>query len=107
MNALKRRAGRIPPTVLLQLADERVRAIGTPLQESVFVHGDVHGGNMLWAADICVALSDWKTAGAGDPGVDLGELRKQMALQYGPDAPAHVLNGRQRQAGRTAVNVAY
>ncbi|MEQ7005704.1 aminoglycoside phosphotransferase family protein [Actinopolymorpha sp. B17G11] len=101
-----RRAGRIPTTALLQLADERVRAIGTPSQESVFVHGDVWGGNMLWAADICVALIDWKTAGAGDPGVDLGELRKQMALQYGPDAPAHVLNGWQRQAGRTAVNVA-
>lgn len=102
-----RRAGRMPTTALLQLADERIRAIGTPLQESVFVHGDVWGGNMLWDGDVCLALIDWKSAGAGDPGVDLGELRKQMALQYGPDAPAHVLNGWQRQAGRTAANVAY
>ena len=105
--ASDRRAGRMPTTALLQLADERIRAIGTPSQGSVFVHGDVWGGNMLWDADICVALIDWKTAGVGDPGVDLGELRKQMALQYGPDAPAHVLNGWQRQAGRDAVNVAY
>jgi aminoglycoside phosphotransferase (APT) family kinase protein len=102
-----RRAGRMPTTALLQEADERIRAIGTAEQESVFVHGDVHGGNMLWHADTCLALIDWKTAGAGDPGVDLGELRKQTALQYGPDAPAHVLNGWQRQAGRSAVNVAY
>lgn len=102
-----RRAGRMPTTALLHEADERIRAIGTPPQESVFVHGDAHGGNMLWHADSCVALIDWKTAGAGDPGVDLGELRKQMALQYGPDAPDHVLNGWQRQAGRAAVDVAY
>lgn len=105
--ASDRRAGRMPTTALLQLADERIRSIGTPSQESVFVHGDVWGGNMLWDGDVCLALIDWKTAGAGDPGVDLGELRKQMALQYGPDAPAHVLNGWQRQAGRDAVNVAY
>jgi aminoglycoside phosphotransferase (APT) family kinase protein len=102
-----RRAGRMPTTALLQLADDRIRTVGTPPQQSVFVHGDVHGGNMLWDADICLALIDWKSAGAGDPGVDLGELRKQMALQYGPDAPAHVLNGWQRQTGRDAVNLAY
>ncbi|NYH92852.1 phosphotransferase [Actinopolymorpha rutila] len=102
-----RRAGQMPTTELLQEADKQLRAMGTPAQESVFVHGDVWGGNMLWDGDVCLALIDWKTAGAGDPGVDLGELRKQMALQYGPDAPAHVLNGWQRQAGRNAVNVAY
>src|SRR5829696_5812052 len=71
------------------------------------VHGDVWGGNMLWEADRCVALIDWKTAGVGDPGVDLGSLRMQMALQYGQDAPAHVLEGWQRQAGRAAVAVPY
>lgn len=105
--AADRRAGRMPTTPLLQLADERIRALGTPPRESVFVHGDVWGGNMLWDGDICLALIDWKTAGAGDPGVDLGELRKQMALQYGPDAPAHVLDGWQHQADREAANVAY
>jgi hypothetical protein len=31
----------------------------------------------------------------------------QMALQYGQDAPAHVLEGWQRQAGRAAVAVPY
>jgi aminoglycoside phosphotransferase (APT) family kinase protein len=62
---------------------------------------------MLWEDDRCVALIDWKTAGVGDPGVDLGSLRMQMALQYGQDAPAHVLEGWQRQAGRAAVAVPY
>lgn len=62
---------------------------------------------MLWEGDLCVALIDWKTAGVGDPGVDLGSLRMQMALQYGQDAPAHVLEGWQRQAGRAAIEVPY
>ena len=78
-----------------------------PAAPSVFLHGDVWGGNMLWEGDRCVALIDWKTAGVGDPGVDLGSLRMQMALQYGQDAPAHVLEGWQRQAGRAAIAVPY
>ena len=64
-----------------------------PAAPSVFLHGDVWGGNMLWEGDRCVALIDWKGAGVGDPGVDLGSLRMQMALQYGQDAPAYVLEG--------------
>ena len=97
----------MPTTPLLQQADERVRSHGVPAAVSVFLHGDVWGGNMLWEGDRCVALIDWKTAGVGDPGVDLGSLRMQMALQYGQDAPAHVLEGWQRQAGRAAIAVPY
>jgi aminoglycoside phosphotransferase (APT) family kinase protein len=91
----------------LQLADERIREVPRPQGQAVFVHGDIWGGNMMWSGDTCLALIDWKTAGAGDPGVDLGELRMQMALQYGPSAPAHVLDGWQRASGRRATNVPY
>jgi aminoglycoside phosphotransferase len=92
---------------LLQLADERLRAIPRPQGETVFVHGDIWAGNMLWDGDQCVALIDWKNAGAGDPGVDLGNLRMKMAIQYGPEAPDHVLDGWQRESGRQASHVAY
>ena len=105
--AAERRRDRMPTTPLLQQADERVRSHGVPAAASVFLHGDVWGGNMLWEGDRCVALIDWKTAGVGDPGVDLGSLRMQMALQYGQDSPAHVLEGWQRQAGRAAIAVPY
>jgi aminoglycoside phosphotransferase (APT) family kinase protein len=105
--AAERRRGWMPTTPLLQQADERVGSHGAPAAASVFLHGDVWGGNMLWEGDRCVALIDWKTAGVGDPGVDLGSLRMQMALQYGQDAPAHVLEGWQRQAGRAAIAVPY
>jgi aminoglycoside phosphotransferase (APT) family kinase protein len=105
--AAERRRGLMPTTPLLRQADERVRSHGVPAAASVFLHGDVWGGNMLWQCDRCVAVIDWKTAGVGDPGVDLGSLRMQMALQYGQDAPAHVLEGWQRQVGRAAIAVPY
>jgi aminoglycoside phosphotransferase (APT) family kinase protein len=105
--AAERRRGWMPTTPLLQQADEQVRSYPVPTTSPVFLHGDVWGGNMLWDEDRCVALIDWKTAGVGDPGVDLGSLRMQMALQYGQDAPAHVLEGWQRQAGQEAIAVPY
>lgn len=105
--AADRRRGRTPTTPLLQQAEEQVRSHRVPAAASVLLHGDVWGGNMLWKGDRCVALIDWKGAGVGDPGIDLGNLRMQMALQYGQDAPAHVLEGWQRQAGRAAIAVPY
>ena len=92
---------------LLQLADDRVRGVARPMVATVLVHGDVHPGNMRWDGDTCLALIDWKDAGAGDPGIDLSQLRMQMEIQYGPDAAEHVLEGWQVQAGRQAANVAY
>ena len=96
-----------PATGLLQLADDRIRDIPRPQGQSVFLHGDIWGGNMLWENDTCRALIDWKTAGAGDPGVDLGELRMQMAHQYGLWAAIHVQEGWEDESGRPASNVAY
>ena len=94
-------------TPLLQLAFDRVRGLDRPRGETVFVHGDLWAGNMLWDRDALVALIDWKTAGAGHPGVDLGNLRMKMATQYGAAAPAHVLDGWERERGRAATDVPY
>ncbi len=96
--AAERRRGRMPTTPLLQQADERVRSHGVPGAASVFLHGDVWGGNMLWEGDRCVALIDWKTAGVGDPGVDLpasgcrwrcntARTRQPMCWRAGSDRP--------------------
>jgi aminoglycoside phosphotransferase (APT) family kinase protein len=80
-------------TPLLQLADDLVREHGRPQGPTVFLHGDVWWGNTRWGSDAVPTLIDWKDAGAGDPGVDLGELRLQMVLCYGPDTIDHVLEG--------------
>ncbi|WP_428834539.1 phosphotransferase family protein [Nonomuraea maheshkhaliensis] len=56
-----RRAGRMPSTALLDLADDRVRAIEPPGTPAVFVHGDVWPGNTVIAGDGMRGLIDWKT----------------------------------------------
>jgi aminoglycoside phosphotransferase (APT) family kinase protein len=71
----------MPTTELLRRADARVHAIPVPTRSTVFIPGDV------WPADTVRALIDWKTAGVGNPGVDLGELGKQVAIAYGEEAP--------------------
>jgi aminoglycoside phosphotransferase (APT) family kinase protein len=102
-----RRAGRMPTTALLQLADERVQAIRPPDAPVVFLHGDVWPGNTVVAGGGIRALIDWKTAGVGNPGVDLGELRKQVAIRYGDGAAGHVVEGWERAGGARADDIPY
>jgi aminoglycoside phosphotransferase (APT) family kinase protein len=103
----ERRLGRMRSTGLLQRADALTRTLDVTPGLAVFVHGDVWPGNMVWTGSICRALIDWKTAGVGNPGVDLGELRKQVALASGQDAPRYVLQGWERASGVRATDVAY
>ncbi|GAA1113571.1 hypothetical protein GCM10009630_08570 [Kribbella jejuensis] len=84
--ARDRRTGRMPTTPLLREADDLIRAHGRPAEPTVFLHGDVWPGNLLWSHNRLAALIDWKTAGLGAPGVDLSELRKQVAITFGPQA---------------------
>jgi aminoglycoside phosphotransferase (APT) family kinase protein len=105
--AYARRKGWMPTTPLLQAADDVIRDHGLPLGETVFVHGDVWPGNLLWAGDEVDALVDWKTAGVGAPGVDVSELRKQVAIIFGPEAPDLVLEGWERATATKARDVSY
>jgi len=105
--AADRRTGRMPTTRLLEEADQVITAHGLPAGGTGFVHGDVWPGNIIWTGDETAVLIDWKTAGVGAPGVDLGELRKQVAIIFGPEAPDLVLEGWERAAGTRAEDVAY
>jgi aminoglycoside phosphotransferase (APT) family kinase protein len=105
--ARDRRTGRMPTTAALSAADELLQAHGLPGDRTAFVHGDVWPGNVIWTGETTAVLIDWKTAGVGHPGVDLGELRKQVAIIFGPDAPDVVLDGWERAAGAAAEHVAY
>jgi aminoglycoside phosphotransferase (APT) family kinase protein len=105
--ARERRVGRMPTTPLLQRADALTQGIMATLGPTVLVHGDVWPGNMMWSGSACSALIDWKTAGVGSPGVDLGELRKQVAMANGEDAPQYVLEGWERASGIRAQDVPY
>ena len=105
--ARDRREGRMPTTRLLQRADELITAHGLPAEPTVFVHGDVWPGNIIWTDGGTPVLIDWKTAGVGAPGVDLGELRAQAAIIFGAAAPDLVLEGWERAARTTASHLAY
>lgn len=105
--ARDRRLGRLPTTPLLRRADERLSGIEPPEHRVVFVHGDVWPGNMIWTGGSEPVLIDWKTAGVGDPGVDLAELRKQVAITFGADAPAEVLRGWEDGSGSPATDLPY
>jgi aminoglycoside phosphotransferase (APT) family kinase protein len=105
--AADRRTGSMPTTTLLAQADRLITAHGRPSDDTVYLHGDVWPGNLVWSGGRLAAFIDWKSAGVGAPGVDLSELRKQAAISFGPDAPAQVLTGWEQAAGRKALHVAY
>jgi aminoglycoside phosphotransferase (APT) family kinase protein len=105
--AAERRLGRMPTTELFRRADERILAESVPLGRSVFVHGDVWPGNTVLVGSTVSALIDWKTAGVGQPGVDLGELRKQVSIAYDAEAPRYVLEGWERAAGTPAPDLPF
>lgn len=102
--AALRRQG--PSRPLLAEAEARVATppAGTP---EVFVHGDLWQGNALWDGNRLTGLIDWDCAGAGPPGVDLGSLRCDAALCFGPEAAGDVLAGWEEVAGRPAAEVAH
>ncbi|MGH2728438.1 MAG: phosphotransferase family protein, partial [Actinomycetota bacterium] len=105
--ASDRRNGRMPTTPLLEAADRLITALGSPPRGSVFVHGDLWPGNLIWTGGEIAALIDWKTAGVGAPGVDVGGLRNSVAIMFGLEAPDHVLDGWERASGTKASDIAY
>jgi aminoglycoside phosphotransferase (APT) family kinase protein len=106
--ARARRDGRMATTPLLDEADALVREHGLPLPErTVFVHGDVWAGNIIWDDGDTATLIDWKTAGVGAPEVDVCGLRNSVAVMFGPEAPDLVLEGWERERGTKASDIAY
>lgn len=94
-------------TPLLDEADDRLQDMTPPRGETVFVHGDLWHANTMWDGDSYVGMIDWDAAGAGHYGVDLGSLRWDAAILFGPSAPGEILTGWEEASGRKAENVSY
>ena len=94
-------------TPLLARAEERVAGLPVPTAATTLVHGDLWQGNTMWSQGQCTGVIDWDIAGAGPPGIDLGTLRLDAALYYGPAAAGQVLDGWRLAAGREPEQVAY
>jgi aminoglycoside phosphotransferase (APT) family kinase protein len=92
---------------LLARAEARLAALPVPGPSTGLVHGDLWQGNAMWDGTTLTGLIDWDCAGAGPAGVDLGSLRCDAAVCYGPGAADHVLDGYREAAGHAAADVAY
>lgn len=90
----------------LRAAQQRIAGY-EPAGPDVLVHGDLWQGNVLWADGALTGFIDWDCAGAGPAGVDLGSLRSDAALSFGPGAADDVLAGWEAATGRAAADVAY
>jgi aminoglycoside phosphotransferase (APT) family kinase protein len=78
---------------LLTHARTTLNALPIPAGPQVLVHGDLWQGNTMWEGDELTAVIDWDAAGVGHPGIDLGTLRCDAAVLYGPPAADTVLMG--------------
>jgi hypothetical protein len=87
----KRAAG--DTTELLQRADEFIAHGPPPAVAEVLVHGDCWQGNTLWHNDHFTGFVDWDAAGVGQPGLDLGSIRFDVALYFGLDGLDAVTEG--------------
>jgi aminoglycoside phosphotransferase (APT) family kinase protein len=70
-----------------------VAEMPVPVEPCGFLHGDLWSGNILWHAAELVGFVDWKYAGVGPFGVDLGSIRCDVALLYGQTAADLILAG--------------
>jgi aminoglycoside phosphotransferase (APT) family kinase protein len=57
-----------------------------PEAERRFLHRDYHPGNVLWTDGAVSGIVDWVNASVGDPGVDVGHCRMNLAGALGLDA---------------------
>lgn len=56
---------------------------GPQRNRPVLLHGDYWPGNLLWREGRLVAVVDWEDAQVGDPLVDLGKTRLEIAWIFG------------------------
>lgn len=63
----------------------RISSSGPPAYEPVFIHRDLHPGNLLWTSNEISGVVDWGNACLGPAAFDLGHYRVNVASLVGPD----------------------
>jgi aminoglycoside phosphotransferase (APT) family kinase protein len=66
-----------------------------------FIHRDYHSGNTLWSGDRLTGVIDWTQGSWGPPSIDLGHMRWNLAVQYGPEVAARFLEMYEKRQGAT------
>jgi hypothetical protein len=91
---------------LFARARSAVAAVPAPPGQG-FVHGDFWQGNTLWLEGDYHGAVDWDFAGVGPAGIDLGSLRCDIAVMYGPEYAAEIAAGWEEATGRPPDDLAY
>jgi aminoglycoside phosphotransferase (APT) family kinase protein len=73
----------------------------------VFLHIDYWSGNILWHENEISAVLDWEEASRGDPAVDVGHARMNIALMGLPQAADEFLRVYESEAGRKLENLGF
>lgn len=73
-----------------------------PRERATFIHRDYHPGNTLWAGGRLTGSVDWTAASWGPPGVDLGHMRWNLAMDFGLEAAEEFLSLYLSMAGRAS-----
>ncbi|MHB8463454.1 MAG: aminoglycoside phosphotransferase family protein, partial [Acidimicrobiales bacterium] len=72
-----------------------------PAFEPVFVHRDLHPGNVLWTRQRVSGIVDWANACRGPRGCDVAHCRSNLTVLGGADAADRFLAAYQAVTGET------
>ena len=71
------------------------------------IHRDYHPENTLWSRRRLTGVVDWTQASSGPPGLDVGHMRWNLALDYGQTVADNFLAAYQVTTGRATDNQGY
>ena len=99
----------LPPVSAAVITEGRAALTGraAPSSPAGLVHGDLWQGNALWDDDTCLAVIDWDFAGVGPAGIDLGSMRMDAVMFYGPETVDEVAAGWQDAVGAPPPDLAW
>ena len=94
-------------TPILDEAERAISAAAPKAHRQVLVHGDCWHGNTIWRGETFIGFVDWESAGRGPVGVDLGYVRMDVAVHFGPERIDAVLAGWLDAGGPQLDDLAY
>jgi aminoglycoside phosphotransferase (APT) family kinase protein len=94
-------------TPLLDEAEHAISAAAFAPDRQALVHGDCWQANMMWRGETFVGFVDWESAACGPVGIDLGYLRMDVAVHFGPERVDAVYAGWLDADGPPLADLAY
>ena len=81
------------------------RLSNTEPKPSVFLHGDLHQGNVLFDEGRVAAVIDWEETALGDPRIDLANLTQRLAAWNSPELAERFIGAYDAASGGRTVDL--